>query len=293
MSVSLDPRWETAFETLQVRREIFTVTRTIFRSHGSNLASRSNSLAADPTTYKVWHIRCSTFVDREGDIMNRALRSSDPILWMVLMVCTFLVSPTLYAENHVMGEIQFEGRSHVEKTSGVWVDGEYVGYLKELKGSKKVMLLPGEHKITVRQDGYQDFTERVQIQPGQKELVRVAMEKAPTGPLPDVTATVKVEVNPSRAAVFLDGLFVGHVGEFEGVGRGMQIGAGAHQIKIALPGYQTFETQINPVADQKVEIKTDLVKTDASLAPPLVKTEASDAATPAAVAADAAAVQKP
>jgi hypothetical protein len=30
-----------------------------------------------------------------------------------------------------MGEIQFEGKSHVEQTSGVWVDGEYVGYLKE------------------------------------------------------------------------------------------------------------------------------------------------------------------
>ncbi len=49
-----------------------------------------------------------------------------------------------------MGEIQFEGKSHVEKTSGVWVDGEYVGYLKELKGSKKVLILPGEHLITVR-----------------------------------------------------------------------------------------------------------------------------------------------
>jgi hypothetical protein len=48
----------------------------------------------------------------------------------------------------------------------------------------------------------------------------VAMAKAPTGPLPDVTATVKIAVNPSRAAVFLDGVFVGHVGEFEGLGRG-------------------------------------------------------------------------
>jgi hypothetical protein len=31
-----------------------------------------------------------------------------------------------------------------------------VGYLKELKGSKKVLLLPGQHVITVRQGGYQD-----------------------------------------------------------------------------------------------------------------------------------------
>ena len=88
----------------------------------------------------------------------------------------------MYAENDVMGEIQFEGKSHVEKTSGVWVDGQYVGYLKELKGSKKVLLLPGEHVITVRQDGYQDFTERILVQPGQKEVVRVAMEKEGISP---------------------------------------------------------------------------------------------------------------
>jgi hypothetical protein len=186
-----------------------------------------------------------------------------------------------------MGEIQFEGKSHVEKTSGVWVDGEYVGYLKELKGSKKVLLLPGAHVITVRQDGYQDFTERILVHPGEREVVRVAMEKAPTGLLPDVTAVVKIAVNPSRAAVFMDGLFVGHVGEFEGLGRGMLVAPGTHRIKIALPGYQTFETDIDPLANQKVEIKTDLVKNDAPLVGPLVKAEASDS-TPTAVVPSAA-----
>ena len=212
--------------------------------------------------------------------MKKALRRVDPLLWILLLVSALLLSPGTYAENDVMGEIQFEGKSHVEKTSGVSVDGEYVGYLKELKGSKKVLLLPGEHVITVRQDGYQDFTQRVVLQPGQKEVVRVAMERALAGPLPSVTATVKIAVNPSRAAVFLDGLFVGHVGEFEGPGRGMLVAPGTHQIRIALPGYQSFETDINPIANQKVEIKTELVKNGAPLTEPLVKTETGDATPP-------------
>ncbi len=210
--------------------------------------------------------------------MNKALRRIYPSIWVLFLV--FALLPTLCAENAVMGEIQFEGKSHVEKTSGVWVDGQYVGYLKELKGSKKVLLLPGEHVITVRQDGYQDFTERVMVEPGQKHVVRVAMAKAPTGPLPQLTAQVKIAVNPSRAAVFLDGLFVGHVGEFEGVGRGMLVAPGSHQIRIALPGYQTFETSINPIANQKVEIKTDLVKNGAPLTEPLVNTETGEATPP-------------
>jgi hypothetical protein len=210
--------------------------------------------------------------------VEKALRGIYLLVWVFLLV--FALVPAIHAENDVMGEIRFEGKSHVEKTSGVWVDGQYVGYLKELKGSKKVLLLPGEHIITVRQDGYQDFTERVVLQPGEKQLVRVAMAKALTGPLPRVTAEVKIAVNPSRAAVFLDGLFVGHVGEFEGVGRGMLVAPGSHQIRIALPGYQTFETAINPIANQKVEIKTDLVKNGAPLSEPLVNTQTGDAMPP-------------
>jgi PEGA domain len=217
-------------------------------------------------------------------IMKKALRSVDSLLWILLLVSAFLPA-LMHAANDVMGEIQFEGKSHVEKTSGVWVDGAYVGYLKELKGSKKVLLLPGEHVITVRQDGYQDFTQKILVQPGQKEVVRVAMEKA--GPLPSVSATVKIAVNPSRAAVFLDGLFVGHVGEFEGVGRGMLVAPGAHQIRIALPGYQTFETGVTLLANQKVEIKTDLAKSDAPLAGPLVNSDTSVAAPPSVVRAAA------
>jgi hypothetical protein len=178
-----------------------------------------------------------------------------------------------------MGEVRFSGKSGVEKTSGVWVDGQYVGYLKELKGSKKLLLLPGEHLLTVRQDGYQDFIQKVQIEPHEVMCVYVVMEKATSAKYPAVPATVKVDVKPARAAVFVDGLFVGHVGEFEGMGRGMLVAPGTHEIKIALPGYQTFETEIKPLANQTVEIKTDLRSSEGSLSDSLINSESS-AATP-------------
>ena len=70
----------------------------------------------------------------------------------------------------------------------------------------------------------------------------------------------------------MDGLFVGHVGEFNRGGRALLVPPGAHRIRIALPGYVSFEADINPQPDQKVEIKTDLLKSrvpinDALLAP--------------------------
>ena len=194
--------------------------------------------------------------------------------WLLtaLAIPAFLLPPAVYAAgNQVMGEIQFEGKSKVEKTSGVWIDGQYVGYLKELKGDKKVLLLPGEHAISVRQNGYQDFTEDVTLQPGETRVLEVTMQKAPTGAEPTAWSTVKISVNPSRAAVFLDGRFVGHVGEFQGAGRALLVAPGSHQIKIALPGYTTFESDINPLPNQKVELKTDLVKADVPIDDPSLK----------------------
>jgi hypothetical protein len=33
--------------------------------------------------------------------------------------------------NQILGEVELVGASKVERTSGVWVDGQYMGYLKE------------------------------------------------------------------------------------------------------------------------------------------------------------------
>jgi hypothetical protein len=203
--------------------------------------------------------------------MRSSIRRTDPGRWEWLLIAALFLPSALKAQkNDVMGQIQFEGRSSIDKDSGVWVDGEYVGYLKELRGSKKILLLPGDHQIIVRQDGYQDFKRQVQIQPGQTEIVSVSMEKAVMPPLPKVTASVKIVVNPARAAVFVDGLYVGHVGEFKGMGRGLLVAPGSHRIKVALAGYDNFETGIKADANQKVEVKTDLVKSTGPLAVPLV-----------------------
>lgn len=164
------------------------------------------------------------------------------------------------AGNNVLGEIELTGASKVENTSGVWVDGQYVGYLGELKGSKKLLLLPGEHDITVRQGGYLDFNRKVLVHAGEKQTVDVKMEKDTRIALPKITAQIKLDVRPNRAAVFVDGVYVGHIAEFEGVGKAMLVAPGRHKITISLPGYQNFETEIDLVAKQKSTIKTDLVK---------------------------------
>ena len=171
----------------------------------------------------------------------------------------------------VMGEVQFEGRTKVEKDSGVWVDGGYVGFLKELKGDKKVLLLPGEHEISVRQSGYDDFTQKIVVEPGQVQIVQVVMHLAAGASAPEVTATLKLTIQPGRAAVFLDGKYIGHAGELGGAVHSLKISPGKHKIKVELPGYRTFETEVNLLQGQKSEVKTELVKGSIEQASPDIK----------------------
>ncbi|HYL16946.1 MAG TPA: PEGA domain-containing protein [Terriglobales bacterium] len=176
-----------------------------------------------------------------------------------------------YGQNQVLGEVQFVSKTKVEKTSGVWIDGQYIGYVGELKDDKKVLLLPGEHEISVRQSGYTEFTEKVIAEPGKKVVLHVTMQKDSRSQLPTVTSQLKLEVTPDRAAVFVDDGFVGTVHEFSGVGRGMLVSPGKHRIKIALPGYQAFETEVNLLPKQKTTIKTNLLPGSIIQAGPSIK----------------------
>ena len=164
------------------------------------------------------------------------------------------------ADNKVLGEVVLEGATKVERDSGVWVDKQYLGYLKELKGDKKILLLPGKHEIVVRQDGYQDFKQSVTVEPGQKSVVSVKMERDTRFQMPKVFSEIKLSVNPDRAAVFVDGLFVGHVAEFSGVAHSLLVAPGHRQITISLPGYESFHSDVDLEPNQKFKIQTNLVK---------------------------------
>jgi len=191
---------------------------------------------------------------------------------LLTSLCFFVtLRPAAAQSNKVMGEVKFEGKSKVERDSGVWIDGEYVGFLKELKGDKKVLLLPGEHQLEVRQSGYENFARKIVVEPGQVQTVQVAMHLLPGARAPEVTAMLKITVQPGRAAVFLDDKYIGHAGELGGAVHSLLISPGKHRIKIELPGYRTFETEVNLLQGQKSEVKTELVKGSIEQAGPDVK----------------------
>src|SRR6202162_6065464 len=177
-----------------------------------------------------------------------------------VMLAIMALVGMVHAEDRVQSELKFVAHNKADKTAGVWVDGQYVGFVKELAGDKKIVLLPGKHDILVRQAWYQDYTEQVILKPGQVSLVNVALVKAAHASTKEATGGLKIAATPTRAAVFVDNQFAGHVDEFDGVGKAMLLTPGRHTVRVALPGYLPFDTVVDLRPHQKLKIKTDLVK---------------------------------
>ncbi len=187
-------------------------------------------------------------------------RRSNLCAALQVVILLLSIPLTLRADNKVLGELEFHPQNKVAETSGVWVDGQYLGYVGELKGNKKVLLLPGEHEISIRQSGYLDFNEKVAIAPGKKIVMPVTMQKDSRAKSSAIKSQIKLKVKPERAAVFLDGAFVGTVDEFNGWGQAMLVNPGRHHLKIDLTGYVAFNTDVNLLPYQKITIETKLVQ---------------------------------
>jgi len=164
------------------------------------------------------------------------------------------------AEDKVQSELKFVAHTKADKTAGVWIDGQYVGFVKELNGDKKITLLPGKHEVVVRQAWYKDYVEQIVLEPGQTTVVNVALLKEAKPNTLEATGELKISATPTRAAVFVDNQFAGNVSEFYGAGKAMLLTPGRHNIRVALPGYLPFETVVDLRAHQKLKIQTELVK---------------------------------
>lgn len=167
------------------------------------------------------------------------------------------------AQNQQPGEVRFAADNEQERDSGVWIDGKYYGYVKELKGDKKVLLPPGEHEISIRSDGYKDLVKKIVVEPGQPQTIDVVMQENPKAIYPgDDAAELRLDIQPKRAAVFLDDAYVGHGGDFGGRFHSMLVAPGKHRLKVTLSGYRSYEMEINPVASEKSRMKIVLEKGD-------------------------------
>jgi PEGA domain len=162
-------------------------------------------------------------------------------------------------KSDALGEVRLEPAGKAERDAGVWIDGRYVGYVRELDRRRGLTLVPGPHELVVKLAGFRDIEDTIVVAPGQRVDFSVAMSRAEGVSYPDLarTAVLKLSVAPERAAVFIDGAYVGNVDRFD-TRRGVRLAAGTYELRVALPGYATFETELKLRADQVYELSTEL-----------------------------------
>jgi hypothetical protein len=191
--------------------------------------------------------------------------STNNLAWLLgfsMLVSSFLAHTNAYGQQSPkMGEVRFTADNQAERDSGVWIDGIYAGYVKELKGDRKIMLVSGEHEISIRQAGYKDFTKKLVVGRDQIQTVAVVLEEDTKVTYPGSNAAeLRLDILPKRAAVFVDDGYMGHGGDFGGRFHSMLVAPGKHHLKITLEGYQTYETEIDAVASNKSQMKIVMEK---------------------------------
>jgi hypothetical protein len=197
---------------------------------------------------------------------RKIMFTSTPVRLLVfsMLVLLFVAHTKMYGgQTPKMGEVRFSADNQVERDSGVWIDGKYAGYVKELKGDRKVMLPPGEHEVSIRQAGYKDLTKKIVVEPDQVQTIAVVMEEDTKVTYPGTNAAeLRLDITPKRAAVFVDDGYMGHGGDFGGRFHSMLVSPGKHRLKVTLDGYRTYETDIDAVASNKSQMKIVLEKSN-------------------------------
>jgi hypothetical protein len=175
----------------------------------------------------------------------------------------------------------------------VYVDGYYAGIVDDFDGMfQRLRVAPGEHDITVKLEGYKTHNFSVlvpydgtlklrwELEPGEghdgtgdptlapprREARRERDEDRWTRREPqrsprrdpeatrDGFATLRFDVRPDDASVYVDGAFRGAARELGS----LELPAGQHRIEIVRPGYRTYEREVTVEEGGGADVSVEL-----------------------------------
>jgi hypothetical protein len=128
--------------------------------------------------------------------------------------------------------------------AGVFVDDKYLGPAANFRITRKYAVPAGEHDLTLRDPRYQDFSTKVKIDAGKTTTVSETLQPAPLASPP--YGILRLQGGSRKYdAVYVNGKFMGHVGEFNNFVQGLLLNAGEYTLKVVSPsGSQELEQKI-------------------------------------------------
>ena len=74
----------------------------------------------------------------------------------------------------------------------------------------------------------------------------------------DYSASLRFDVNPNRAEVFVDGAYAGRVDDFDGIFQRLRVRPGNHDVVLFLDGYRTARARVYAEADSTRTVRMDM-----------------------------------
>ena len=133
--------------------------------------------------------------------------------------------------------------------AGVFIDGKYVGPAGNFGVGRKYAVAAGEHEVRLSEPRYEDVVTKVTIQAGKTTKLAQTMKELPLAKPP--FGLLRTMSEDKFAAVYVNGKFMGHAGEFNNPVQGLQLNTGAYAVKIVpVGGGEGHEEQVKIEADK-------------------------------------------
>jgi len=140
--------------------------------------------------------------------------------------------------------------------AGVFIDGKYIGPAGNFGIGRKYAVAAGEHEVRLSEPRYEDYTGKVTIQAGKTAKLEQTLKALPKPKPPFGRLRT---VSPDKfAAVYINGKFMGHAGEFNNSVQGLELNPGEYMVKIVPSGTdQGREEHIRIEADKVTVVRSE------------------------------------
>ena len=139
--------------------------------------------------------------------------------------------------------------------AGVFIDGKYVGPAANFRIGRKYPVAPGDHEVKLVEPRYEDVVTKVTVQPGKTATLAQTMKPLPPAKPPFGMLRT---ISPDKfSAVYINGKFVGHAGEFNNSLQGLKLNPGSYAVKVVpVSGGEGHEEQIRIDADKTTIVRS-------------------------------------
>jgi hypothetical protein len=138
--------------------------------------------------------------------------------------------------------------------AGVFIDGKYVGPAANFGVGRKYAVAAGEHEVRLEEPRYEEVVTKVTIQPGKTTKLAQTMKALPPAKPP--FGRLRTEAADKFDAVYVNGKFMGHAGEFNNSTQGLLLNPGEYTVKIVpMSGGDAHEEKVNITADKETIVR--------------------------------------